>query len=445
MILPSFVKSQNYPSKDEVYSAIKKVVDEGRSQSISIGVYNKGEVYFISYGKPYINSEVEADENTIYELASISKVFVSTVFADMIINETIKPDDKLIKFLPDTIVFNDTLFNNISLEQLASHTSGIPEAIEEQNVNNYWEYLHGMTYEKLFSCLTNYDIDPTKTDHYTYSNYNIALLAYVICKVENLGLEDVFRKYYYNPYDLKSTGIVLTDIQKKLLAQSYLRPGIKTDYWSFENSSCAGAAGLKSSVKDLMIIMHAMFFQESTLTNAINLAVEPVFDSTRFENTKIGYGWHIDYKSENPVIGHGGHARHISTIFLVDTVYQYGIVVLSNSGYSIGDIADYLFDKNSKIEPYKPIYSTKILNELLNQFEGNYELMMGPTKQKVRFYEKYGAYFINNFEVFYQGEDTFYIPEINGKIQFKDLSNNQFKSIYLDGKDVKIGSRIIEE
>jgi len=350
---PLFVLSQNHPGRDEILSVIKNEVDNGRSQSISIGVYDNGKVFFVSCGKPYINSEEDADENTIYELASVTKVFVTTVFSDLILEKKIDPADPLSKFLPDTLHFKDGKIKNITLGQLATYTSGIPETIEKHEKKPYWKYLDNLTYSKLFSILENFELNENKTGKFEYSNFNIALLAYVICKVENEDLERVFNKYYYEPLDLKNTGIILSEEQKKNLASPFIKPNVKTEYRDFGNSSCAGAAGLKSSAGDLIRLIEYMFFENSPIREAVELSVIPRFDSTMFENTKIGYGWYLTERNGVPIAGHGGAGRHISTILTVDTLNHYGYVVLSNSGNSINDIADYILDKNSGIKPYK--------------------------------------------------------------------------------------------
>jgi len=351
--VPAMVLSQNHPSKEEIYSVIKKEVDNGRSKSISVGVYDKGDVFFVSYGKPFENSEAEANKNTIYELASVTKIFVTTVFADLILKKMLNPGDSISKFLPDTLKFKDEKIKNITLQQLATHTSGITETLENHERKPYWKYLDNLTYSKLFAILENFELNENKINKYEYSNFNIALLAYVVCEIENEDLESVFNKYYYKPLDLQNTGLILSEKQKQELASSYIKPKVRTDYYGLENSSCMGAAGLKSSANDLVKLIEFMFFKESPLKDAVESSIIPRFDSTQFEDTKMGYGWFVSDRNGISIVGHGGSSRHISTNLTVDYLNQYGFVVLSNSGNSINDIAEFILNKNIEIKTYK--------------------------------------------------------------------------------------------
>ena len=43
------------------------------------------------------------DENTIFEIGSISKVFTSLILADMVVNNEISLDESIEKFIPENV------------------------------------------------------------------------------------------------------------------------------------------------------------------------------------------------------------------------------------------------------------------------------------------------------------------------------------------------------
>lgn len=437
-LIPLINYSQEYPTLDEIRLILKEEVDNGRSSSIAVGIYDNGKEIFLNYGLPFEGKTVKANENTIYELASITKIFVSTIVSDLVIKNKLKLEDPISKYLPDTLKYLDENFKEITIKQLATHTSGIPDNFGDQKKFDYWEYLKELTYDELFIRLEKLKLEKVSGKTFEYSNFNYALLAYVVCKVENNSLENIFNKYYYSPFKMNNTALKLSKIQEINLATPYLRPGAITDYWDLANSSCNGAAGLKSSTKDLMKFMRGLFFDSSSLNDAVKFGTIAQIDSTLFPNTKMGLGWFI-FKNN---IGHGGKSRHSSSVLMVDTVNKRGVIVLSNSGNSITDICDYIFDKNTTINKYKKIEVMPLSDELFDKIKGKYEFQAGAASEQVEVIKKHQSYFISNYEVFYKGDNSFFVPELKGIIEFTDIIDNKFQSIIIAKNKMKIGKRL---
>jgi len=192
--------SQEYPSLSEITEMIKEEVDNGRSSSIVIGIIDNGIESYASYGYPFEGRNELANENTIFELASITKVYVSTILSDLVLKEKVNLGDLLIKYLPDTLEFINNNYYKITLEQLATHTSGIPTLLNELDTDNPDQYLLEMTYPEFFAKLEQNKSIKEPGKIFQYSNLNFALLSYVLCKVTNENLEQLLRKYYFLPF-----------------------------------------------------------------------------------------------------------------------------------------------------------------------------------------------------------------------------------------------------
>jgi serine-type D-Ala-D-Ala carboxypeptidase/endopeptidase len=122
-------------SKENTSSIIlkeyKDIVDKhlkNGSKDISIvtGAISPTSIDISSYGNLSKSKHVKVDGNTLFDIASITKTFTTLLFADMMEKGEIKSNDSLKMFLPS----NDTIptYNGqkITLEELATHTSGLP-------------------------------------------------------------------------------------------------------------------------------------------------------------------------------------------------------------------------------------------------------------------------------------------------------------------------------
>jgi len=110
---------------DSVKKTIQENVDNGKHQSLFVGIIDGDVVDYYPYGTVEKDGK-EIDENTIFEIGSISKVFTTLILADMIEKGEINLDDPIDKFLPETIETPSKNGKKITLLDLARHTSGMP-------------------------------------------------------------------------------------------------------------------------------------------------------------------------------------------------------------------------------------------------------------------------------------------------------------------------------
>ncbi len=438
-----FSISQEYPSIQEIENVIKKEIDNGRSNSIVVGIIDNGKENYICYGNPIEGKLQKADERTIYEIASITKVFVNTIFADLLLKGELSLDDPILKYLPDTLMLQDQKGKEITLKHLATHTSGLPSKLEKIDLRELSLYYQTQSYNDLFVSLEKYKFQNSPGTVFYYSNINTAILAYIICKVSNRDLESLFRERIYKPFQMKNTTLNLTKEQEEYFATAYNRPGRPIEHWEWNAE--AGAGGLRSNAQDLVIFMRKLFYEDSPLKEAANLAVTVQFDSTRYRNTKIGLGWFITKGKNSLIVGHGGTTHGFKSLIMYDTLNNRGVVVLSNSSREITDIALYTFDKKKKINEFKTIKTEEISAELFKQIEGSYSFNIGDVKDTVTVYERDNLFFVysqnvGEFEMFHIGDNSFLIDDM--KIKFKDFKSNKAHTITSTKKQAITGKRI---
>ena len=131
---PSTVqKEKNYTTSIfEIADKIKAVTNDniGKNKTnaaIVLGFIDPNGTQFYGHGRMSKTSNVTVDENTIFSIGSTTKVFTTTLLADMVNKGLIKLDDPIEKYLPSHITVPQYNDHKITIEDLATHTSGLPE------------------------------------------------------------------------------------------------------------------------------------------------------------------------------------------------------------------------------------------------------------------------------------------------------------------------------
>jgi CubicO group peptidase (beta-lactamase class C family) len=168
-----------------------------------------------SYG--FANRETHSllNENSLFELASISKQFTAT--AIMLLHERgkLNYDDKLVKYIPKLP------YKNITIYQLLTHTSGLPNY--EDMFDKNWDKNKIAFNKDLIEMLVkeNAPLHFTPGEKMEYSNTAFALLASVIEKISGETYNQFLQYNIFNPLNMTRTRVYNTRRSKKDTIENY--------------------------------------------------------------------------------------------------------------------------------------------------------------------------------------------------------------------------------
>ena len=113
---------------DQIKALINERVDKNKTNAaIAIGFIDPNGTQFYGHGKLSNTSNATVDQNTIFAIGSNTKVFTTILLADMVNKGLIKLDDPIEKYLPSNVTVPQYKGHKITIEDLATHTSGLPE------------------------------------------------------------------------------------------------------------------------------------------------------------------------------------------------------------------------------------------------------------------------------------------------------------------------------
>ncbi len=91
----------------------------------SIARYHRGEVTRIAAGVTNIETQVEVDESTVFQIGSISKVFTATLMYKYHNEGLVNLDSPVSEYLPDLLIDQQPVPDSLTVRTLLDYTSGI--------------------------------------------------------------------------------------------------------------------------------------------------------------------------------------------------------------------------------------------------------------------------------------------------------------------------------
>jgi len=372
-LITTVVFSQKTTLSEEVRASIESRIAYGINPSIVVGVIDKNGPRYYSFGSKSMGGD-PANEHTIYEIGSISKVFTGTMLADNIVKGKMKADDPISKYLPSTVIVPTYEGQPITLGNLSDHTSSLPRMPSNFSPANPDNPYADYTVDQLYAFLSGCELTRPVGSEYEYSNLAVGLLGNILASNAGTTFEALLTKMITTPLKMTETSITLSEKMKANLATGYSM-GVEIPNWDLP--TLAGAGAIRSSVHNMLLFLSAnMGLSKSDLKKAMELAQTPRHDKAG--GTSVGLGWHIASGKDGEVIFHNGATGGYTgfTGFVKET--GIGVVVLTNSSHSVDDIGFHLLDANSNLESIYPslalalrqIIDSEGAKELIEKYNG---------------------------------------------------------------------------
>lgn len=365
------------PSDSDIRQILINRIDkEKQSVGIVVGVIDAKGRRIVSYGSLEKGDKRVLDGDTLYEIGSITKVFTSLLLADMAQRGEVKLDDPIAKYVPTTAKIPQREGRQITLVDLATHTSGLPRMPAnfrpKDPANPYVDY----TEEQLYTFLSSYELIRDIGIKFEYSNLGFGLLGQGLARRAGTTYETLVETRICEPLGMKDTRITLTPDMEHRLAAGHSADLVTVPGWDLP--TLAGAGALRSTANDLLsFLAAAMGYTHTKLAPAMKamLSVErptgaPFLDSA--------LGWVVDTRGGGEIIWKNGGTGGYRTFIGYSPRTGVGIVALSNAATGAGadDIGLHLLDARFPLEvPEGSARETTANTKVLDGYVGHYEML----------------------------------------------------------------------
>lgn len=326
--------------RKRVQTLVQPMLDKKQSVGVVVGVIEGGRRHVFGFGREARDGDKTPDGKTIFEIGSITKVFTSLALAQMAQEGLVRLDDPVQRHLPAEVKVASRAGREVTLEDLATHTAGLPRIpvktllLAFKSDNPYADYKEKDLYEFLKLWKPTQDIG----SKWSYSNLGAGLLGHALSRRAGVAYDRLIADKITGPLGMKDTRITLDDEQLRRLARGYEMGGKPAARWTFD--VMAGAGALHSTADDMLDFLAAeMGLQDTKLRAAMEATQQPRRDMG-MGGLRIGLAWIVKKlpKEEGgfDLVWHnGGTAGYSSFVGFIEA-RKTAVVVLSNTGPSLG-------------------------------------------------------------------------------------------------------------
>lgn len=212
---------------------LEKYIDSDFSGCISIK--KEGRTIFSgAYGYAELADKIPNQINTRFATASAGKVFVATGILQMIEKGFLRMDDTIGKLIP--IEWHD-IDTEITVEQLLTHTSGIPDYFDENKMSDYDElWIDYPNYKirqsaDLLPLFLDKKMMYPKGEKFQYNNTGYVVLGMIIEAVTKESFDEYLRKNVFERCGMDRTGYYELDRSPENCASSYIWDAKRQDFY----------------------------------------------------------------------------------------------------------------------------------------------------------------------------------------------------------------------
>jgi CubicO group peptidase (beta-lactamase class C family) len=365
------------------------------------------------YGEKNFSAHSLNNANTIFQIASITKQFTSTVILKLVELNKMTLTDSLSKFYPD---FPEG--NKVTIYNLLTHTAGIPNytldsAFMKDVVNKNSKPLNTV------DALIKYNkLDFPPGTNWNYSNQGYQLLGEIIQKLTKMSYYKAVRKYIFTPLHMNHSGFDFAHLNSKDKATGYYTYPEKDKNEEAPIINDAFSAGaIYSTVGDLYKWHRGLQAYKIVSKASMDKAYTP------FKN-HYGFGWFIDTLFGKRVISHSGDIWGFKTNIARVTEDDVCIVLLNNiedeemRGQFTNDLLAALYG-----QPYTvPVKRQEIqVNEdVLKRYAGTYEITPQFSMEIVVENRQLWVLLPGQpkMQLFAQKENFFFSKDVEGQVEF---------------------------
>lgn len=323
----------------ERLSYADQVIEEGLKRNSYPGAVvmagRHGQIFFTkAYGNKLVTPEKTPTEiDTIYDIASLTKLFTATGIMILVERGKILLNDTVTTYYPR---FGKNGKREITIAQLLTHTSGLPA----------WQALYKTVDNKEAALeeLFNLKLDAKPGEAYIYSDLGYMMLGFIIEKVTKLAYKEFITQEILTPLKMYDSMFnPSSELKERCAATEIDNVYRKRLIWGEthdENAAAIGGAsghaGLFSTASDVarfcqMILNYGELDGVRILSPLTVLLMTENQVPYRF-NVKRGYGWYISSTLRGDIfpLGSFGHTGFTGTSIWIDPVTDSFSILLTN-------------------------------------------------------------------------------------------------------------------
>lgn len=301
-------------------------------------VFSKG------YGLADLDLKTKIDANTLFNIGSISKTFVSNAILMLQDEGKLSVEDNMAMYFPD--FKNKDIAEKVKIKHLITHTSGLQDNRETKTDSIF--YLTAEDVENWYPTTQAETLNFEPGTRYEYSNPAYNALALIIEEISGMKWQKYVADNIFEPAGMKTSTITDGPHPETGVSHAYIKSNgdwLEKDYGEEPTFAAAGNGGVWSSVNELakyeLALQQHKFMPDSILTDSRNIKPWPNWedDTPPF----IGWSWFIDKTAEGfKTVGHTGSQGGFLCNYVTVPEKNITFIILCNTPRDVDGFTEYI-------------------------------------------------------------------------------------------------------
>jgi CubicO group peptidase (beta-lactamase class C family) len=352
IVLATPVTSLNAQEKidlQKVENTVERALEAFHTPGMGVGIVHKNEVLLAKgFGMANLISEQKVDAQTYFRLASTSKAFTSAAVAVLVDQGKLNWDDKVVKHLPEFMLYDPYVTREFTVLDLLSHKSGLLSGAGDSMI---WPEPSGFTRAEVIHNLRYLTPEYSFRARYAYSNVFYITAGELVAKLSGMSFEAFVEKHIFLPLNMDC---FVGDMPKSKLnnvAMSYGHNDERNIYPIPRNAvtekgqMSAAAGGMVCNVDGMLNWVQALLnkqdlpFSEAQLNTMWQpqtilgiSSIEQEWDDTFFKS--YGLGWRLANIGNLRMVSHTGTVSGYQAYVVLIPKLELGVVLLNNGSNS---------------------------------------------------------------------------------------------------------------
>lgn len=306
----------------------------------SVGILAGGEVFTTSAGVLNLGTGVEADDDSVFQIGSITKVWTTTLVMQLVDEGLVDIDQPIRRYVPDFAIADDAAATAITVRQMLSHVAGfegdffLDTGSGEDAVEKYLAAIADVP--QLFA----------PGERFSYNNAAFVVLGRLIEVVRGTSYDAALHAHLAGPLGLRH---VAANASEAILFRAALghipaegvEGVIPAPVWNLPRSNAPAGSMLAMTARDLIGFarMHLNRGVSSDGTRVLSETSVAAMQERQVELPELGLmgnawglGWEIFDWDGGTVIGHDGGTLGQNAFLRIVPAAGVAVVVLTNGG-----------------------------------------------------------------------------------------------------------------
>lgn len=338
VLLILIFNSSVFAQADSIDVFVKAQMQKRRIPGLQLAIVRGGKIIkTANYGLANVQDSIPVSNQTVFTINSITKAFTGVAIMQLMEAGKLKlssPVSTFLSHLPES-------WKTVTIQQLLSHTSGIPDIVDEEE-----SVLIAATVEEAWKKVLALPFDFKPGEKFSYNQTNYLLLGQIIDKLSGMPFQEFITKEQLQKAGMAATIRAGFGAEKDVIVHTarpyrYAQGKLVNMFFSFP-PSLQTAAGMSSTAKEMadwiIALQNNQFLKEKS-------SVVSLWAPAKLNNGKTGgfsvllngyaAGWPVIARTEHPAVAPVGGGRSAVFVYPKDDL---SIVVLTNLSGGLPDV-----------------------------------------------------------------------------------------------------------